>query len=61
MTQVSVNTIAKVSGNSIEMDSPINLKSFSSDPSSNNATGDLIFNTTTKKVKCFTGSSYEVI
>ena len=61
MTTIAVNTIAKVSGNSVEFDMPINIKSFSSDPASNNATGDLIYNTTTGKVKCFTGGGYEVI
>ena len=57
---LKVNTISKASGNNISMQNPLNFKSYTT--TARNAltasAGMVIYNSTTNKLQCYNGSSW---
>ena len=60
MVNIKVNTISHTTTDSaIELQCAINMKNLSSDPStSDSSAGDVYFNTTTNKLKFYSGTSW---
>ena len=60
MGQLKVNTIAKSSGNNIAMQDSLNLKSYTTTQRNalTSAAGDMIYNSTTRKIKFYHGSTW---
>ena len=60
MATLKVNTISKSSGNNVAMQCSLNLKSYTTTErnSLTSAAGDMIYNSTTRKVQFYNGSSW---
>ena len=60
MATLKVNTISKSSGNNVDMQHSINIKSYTTTQrdSLTSAAGDMIYNSTTSKVQFYNGSSW---